>query len=231
MKKFDTLKTIQLIVFVLITIVCALIVFLNKNLFHLIAAQGDVRLMCIMLWLSLGIGFLFIFLDFSLFATFKHDYRELDYVVHSDPVARIANRYSSDVLIEQYLDKPLPENLGCVMMELTNLKEINNLYGHIQGNTLIREFSDILKLTSIDICFVARNGGNKFLALFEDCSDEKIAVFLGRVDQKVSANNSSSGSFPIKYKYGIAFHEEEEDENKPKTITDLIALADRRIYT
>ena len=78
------------------------------------------------------------------------------------------------------------------------------------------------------ICFVARNGGNKFLALFEDCTDEKIAVFLGSVDQKVNANNSSSGSFPIEYQYGIAFHE--DTENKPKTITDLIALADRRIY-
>lgn len=226
MKKFDTLKTIQLIVFILLTAACVAIVFLNKNLFHLIAAQPDVRLMCIMLWLALGLIFLFTFLDFSLFSAFKHDYRELDYAVHSDPVAGIANRYSSDVLIEKYLDKPLPENMGCIMLELSNIKEINDLYGHVQGNKLIRDFSNILKLTSVDLCFVARNGGNKFLALFEEGTEEKIAVFLSRIDQKVNANNSSPESYPIKYNYGIAFREGE----KAKTITELIALSNRRIY-
>lgn len=225
MKKFDTLKTVQLIVFVLLTIVCMLIVFLNKDLFHFIAADPHVRLMCIMLWLALGISFLFIFLDFSLFSAFKHDYRELDYAVHSDPVAGIANRYSSDVLIEKYLDKPLPENMGAIMLELTNLGEVNELYGHVQGNKVIRDFSNILKLTSVDLCFVARNGGNKFLALFEEGTEEKIEVFLDRIDQKVSTNNGNSESYPIKYKYGIAFHE----GSHVKTITELIALSNRRI--
>ena len=165
MKKFDTLKTIQLIVFIAMTVACIIIVFMNKNLFHLIASQGDVRLMCILLWLTLVLVFLFTFIDFSLFASFKHDYSELDYAVHSDPVAGIANRYSSDAIIEPYLDKPLPENMGCIMLELTNIKEINELYGHVQGNKLIRDFSNILKLTSVNLCFVARNGGHKFLAL------------------------------------------------------------------
>lgn len=226
MKKFDTLKTIQLVVFVMLTAACATIVFVNKNLFHLIASQADVRLMCIMLWLSLGLTFLFTFLDFSLFASFKHDYRELDFAVHSDPVAGIANRYSSDVLIEKYLDKPIPEDMGCIMLELSNIKEINDLYGHIQGNKLIRDFSNILKLTSVDLCFVARNGGNKFIAIFENSTEEKINLFLDRIHQKVISNNSAAGSYPIQYKYGIAFRE----GPSTKTITDLIALSDRRIY-
>ena len=226
MKKFDTLKTIQLIVFIAMTVACIIIVFMNKNLFHLIASQGDVRLMCIMLWLTLVLVFLFTFIDFSLFASFKHDYSELDYAVHSDPVAGIANRYSSDAIIEPYLDKPLPENMGCIMLELSNIKEINELYGHVQGNKLIRDFSNILKLTSVNLCFVARNGGNKFLALFEEGTEEKIEVFLSRIDQKVSANNSSPDAYPINYRYGIAFREGE----KANTITDLIALSNRRIY-
>lgn len=71
MKKFDRLKTIQLIVFVLLTVTCMVIVFFNKDLFHLIAAEPNVRLMSIMLWLALGSSFLFVFLDFSLFSAFK----------------------------------------------------------------------------------------------------------------------------------------------------------------
>ena len=63
MKRFDNLKTTQLIVFVVLTVICLIIVFLNKDLFNLIAMQSDVRLMCIMLWIALGLSFLFTFLD------------------------------------------------------------------------------------------------------------------------------------------------------------------------
>lgn len=225
MKKFDKQKTVQLVVFLLLTVVCAVIIFMNKGLYHTIGTDSGVKLMCGMLWLTLGISFLFIFLDFNLFSKFKQDYRELDYVVHSDPVAGIANRYSSDALIEKYMGKELPENIGCVMLELTNLKETNELYGHIEGNQMIRDFSTILKLTSVNLCFVARNGGNKFLAVFEDCDKDKLDLFLTRVIQKVGANNADPGTHPIKYKYGISYNA----VDKVDEITDLISLADKRI--
>ena len=48
------------------------------------------------------ISFLFIFLDFTLYSTFKKDFKELDYAVSSDPVAGIANRFSCDAVIEKY---------------------------------------------------------------------------------------------------------------------------------
>ncbi|MCF0141363.1 MAG: GGDEF domain-containing protein [Mogibacterium sp.] len=189
------------------------------------ASNHGVKLLSAMLWLSLGMSFLFIFLDFSYFSRFKSDYRELDFIVHSDPVAGIANRYSSDSIIEKYLDQPLPDNLGCIMIELTNIRAINNLYGHLAGNKLIRDFSTILKLTAVNLCFVARNGGNKFLVLFEDCTEEKLDLFLARMMQKIDSNNSAPGAHPIEYSYGIAFQAEENCES----ITELIALSDKRI--
>lgn len=227
MKRFDVFKTIQLIIFIAVTAFCVIMVISDEDLYHLIANNGHIKLICAMLWGSLGLTFLFIFFDFSLFSSFKSDYRELDYAVHSDPVAGIANRYSCDVLIEKYLDQPLPENLGCIMFDLSNIAEINRLYGHIKGNTLIHDFSNILKLTSVDLCFVGRNGGNKFLAVFEDSSIEDIETFLMRVDQKVKAHNASSENFPIEYRYGTAFHE----SSSIKTITELIALSNKRIGT
>lgn len=225
MKKIDRLKTIQLICFIALTVLSAVVICVSKGLYHTIAADPGVKIMCGMLWLTLVVSFVFIFLDFNSFGSFKRDYRELDYAVHSDPVAGIANRYSSDSMIEKYLDKPIPEGLGCIMIVLSNIQEINQLYGHIAGNQMIRDFSTILKFASVNLCFAARNGGNKFLVLFEECSDEKIEKFLARVSQKVGAQNSQPGTHPIEYKYGIAFNENEN----VKTITDLIALSDRRI--
>ncbi|MBQ0078449.1 MAG: GGDEF domain-containing protein [Eubacterium sp.] len=225
MRKIDKLKTVQLIVFILLTAVCALVVFSNKTLFHTIALDGNVRLMCIFLWASLALSFLFIFLDLSMYSSIKREYRELDYAVHTDATSGIANRYSSDVIIEKYLDKPLPAHVGAVMIELSNIKEINDQYGHIQGNNAIRVFGTILKMTSVDLCFVARNGGNRFLAIFEEGSEEKINEFISRFETKVNEGNSIPGKMKLEYRYGVAFNE----GDSVKSITELISLSFNRM--
>lgn len=226
MKKLDIAKTIQLIVFIILTLLSAGLVLLDPEIYHMVGSDSRIRFLCGMLWLVLLISFAFILIDFFLLSSYRRDYRELDHVVHSDPVAGIANRFSCDALIDRYLDKPLPAHVGCIMFDLTNIKEINRIHGHIEGNILIRDFSNILRMTSLDLCFVGRNGGNKFLAIFEDCSRENMQLFLTRVAQKVQAHNAKEGAYPIVYQYGIAF---EEGEAAP-TITDLIALSNQRIY-
>lgn len=226
MKKLDIFKTIQLIVFIILTVFCVYTVVTDKDVYRAVATMRSVRLLCGLLWAVLGLSFLFLFIDFNFFSSFKRDYRDLDFAVHSDPLSGIANRFSCDALIEKYLDVDLPESIGCIMFDLTNIKEINRLYGHAQGNALIKDFSNILKVASVDYCFIGRNGGNKFMALFEEGTDEKLNIFLDRIHSKVDSHNSGSETCPITYKYGIAFHEE---KGKAGTITDLIALANKRI--
>lgn len=226
MKKFDIFKTIQLILFIALAAIGLLIILTDRDLYQQIANDPHVRALCILLWLGFVLSFLFIFMDFSLFSTFKRDYKELDFAVSSDPVAGIANRYSCDTIIEKYLDRPLPNNLGCIMFDLTNIGKVNRTMGHVAGNELIRDFSGILQSSSVNLCFVGRNGGNKFLALFENCSTQKMNTFLSRVDKKVKHYNAETASSPIRYLHGAAYLEGDDI----RTITDLIALSNRRIY-
>lgn len=226
MKKFDVFKSVQLVLFIALAAVGILLILTDRDLYQMIANDPHIRALCILLWAALGLSFLFIFMDFSLFFTFKKDYRELDFAVSSDPVAGIANRYSCDSIIEKYLDKPLPSNIGCIMFDLTSIEKANRIWGHVKGNELIHDFSSILQSSSVNLCFVGRNGGNKFLALFENCSKQKMNTFLSRVDKKVAAHNTDSAIPPIQYQCGTAYLEGEEI----RTITDLIALANRRIY-
>lgn len=224
MKKFDILKTVQLVVFVGLAAVSLFQILTDPRLYHLVATDAQIRTLCILLWLVLVLSFLFIFLDFSHFSSFKREYKELDFAVSSDPVAGIANRYSCDALIEKYVDQPLPDNIGCIMFELTNLREINKSCGHLQGNELIREFSLILQSSSAKMCFVGRNGGNEFIALFENCSRKKLINFLKQVSKKVAEHNDTMDNAPIAYRYGVAFNE----GHPGGSITELVALSARR---
>lgn len=224
MKKFDLLKTVQLVIFILLAGVGLFKILTDSRLYHLVATDPQIRALCILLWLVLVLSFLFIFLDFSHFSSFKRKYRELDFAVSSDPVAGIANRYSCDAFIEKYMDKPLPDNMGCIMFQLTNLGRINKTYGHLRGNDMIRDFSLILQTSAVKTCFVGRNGGNEFIALFENCSRQKLFSFLKQVSSKVAKHNETADAVPIAYRYGIAHN----DRHPVGSITELIALSAKR---
>ena len=202
MKRYNIFKTVQLVLFIVLAVICLSAVLINPEVFHLVANDGSFRLICILLWVVLALSFVGIFLDFTYMSSYKRDFSELDFAVHSDPVSGIANRYSCDALIEQYLDKPLDPNIGCIMFEL-------------------------LQTTAVELCFVGRNGGNKFLALFEKGSLEKILFFLTRVKQKVDLHNEMNPNCRMDYLYGIAFNE----GDAVHTITELIALSNRRIHS
>ena len=72
--------------------------------------------------------------------------------------------------------------------------------------------------------FVGRNGGNKFLAIFEESCREDIDRFLSRVESKVRNYNEKNPEHPVEYAYGVAF-----DEPQKLKINELVALSNNRI--
>lgn len=224
-KKFELIKTIQLLVFITIAALGLAVIFSDNQLYQMVGRNPSVRILCILLWLALAMSFIGIFWDFSNHSSFKRNYRELDYAVYNDHIAGIANRYSCDAMIEKYLDNPLPDTLGCVMLDLVNIRDINDAHGHAKGNEAIQEFSNILHTASLGLCFVGRNGGNKFMALFENCDENKINAFLTRVHRQVEFYNTGGDMPVIEYRTGRALSRDE----RVSTITQLIALSDRRL--
>ena len=224
-KRFELIKTCQLFVMIAIAALALAAILRDDALYQMVGRDPSVRTLCILLWVALALSFIGIFWDFSNHSSMKKDYRELDYAVYNDHIAGIANRYSCDAMIEKYLDRPLPDTLGCVMMDLLNIREINDAHGHLKGNETIQEFSNMLHAASLGLCFVGRNGGNKFMALFENCDEGKINTFLTRVHQQVEFYNTRGDMPQVEYRTGRALSRDE----RVGTITQLIALSDRRL--
>ena len=111
------------------------------------------------------------------------------------------------------------------MFELSNIYDINETYGHLEGNNLIREFSGILQGASMGYAFVGRNGGNKFLAIIEKCDQEKLDSFLKRVNDRLETHNQNTEQPPIHIRYGVAFNEGPDISS----VTQLIGLSNQRI--
>lgn len=226
MKRFDILKTIQLILLIVLTGAALLAVFRNPVLYSRIASDADVRLLAMLLWIALGLSFAFLFYDFNSYSELRRENTELDHAIYSDALTGIANRYSVDTYIGAWLNKPLPEDMGCITLELTNLGAINTLLGHAGGDAAIRLFSEILLQASSGVCFIGRNGGDKFVAIFRECSEKRIEKFLAAVQKGTEEANRERGEAAVKYAAGVAFKEGET----VKTLTELVALSDRRAW-
>lgn len=224
-KRNDLIKTMQLVLFILFTVAALIIVLTDKQLYNMIGQNASVRRLSLLMWLILLSSFLFILRDFRVYSNLKKEYKELDYALRNDRVAGIANRFSCDAMIEKYADAVLPDNIGSIMLSLTNIREINEEHGHAAGNRAIQEFSAMLLTSSVSLCFVGRNGGNKFLALFENGTESQMATFLQRVDGKVNLHNRTEGAVKLEYSFGSAF----QLRDKTASITKLIALSDSRI--
>ena len=227
-KKHDVLRAVQLIVYIALAVACIVLLILDNDLYHAVARDYQVRTVCILLWITFAVSFVFLLLDFNFSSTLKKDFRELDYAVHTDTLSGLANRFSADSILEAYLDKPVPPDFCAAMIELTNIREVNELHGHLAGNKLIREFADILNESAPKNCCVARNGGNKFLAIFESASDEDIHAFSENIQRYVTQHNSDPDATVIRYRTGLAYHE--PPEAAIRNVTDLVSLANRRIY-
>lgn len=226
MKRFDRIKTIQLGILIALAAAALITILRSPELYHSIASDPQIRALCIILWLVCGLSFLFLLYDFHSYTGLKRENLELDNAIYSDALTGVANRYSVDVYIGQYLNKPLPRDMGCVTLDLVNLTEINDKLGHGGGDAAIQDFSEILQSAAAGVCFIGRNGGNKFLAIFRECSQKRIDAFADAVREKTAERNTRHAEGAIAYSIGTAFDEGDEVH----TLIELVALSDRRAF-
>lgn len=226
MKRFDRIKTIQLVIIVILAAASLILIFGNRELYGIIATDPAIRGLALILWVTFGISAAFLFYDFNSYADLRRENMELDNAVYSDALTGINNRYSVDVYIGQYLNKPLPDNMACVTLDIVNMAEINQRLGHGGGDMAIQAFSDIMKQSSKGVCFIGRNGGNKFVAIFKECTDKQVNDFVDSVRRLTESRNETHPEGRIKFSYGLAIGGNED----VKTLTELVALSDRRAY-
>ena len=91
-------------------------------------------------------------------------------LAYSDPLTGLANRTSLLPALDQAVQRARRKNskIAVVFLDLDGFKQINDLYGHDAGDTLLIELAGRLRdnLRSSDL--IARLGGDEFLVVLEE---------------------------------------------------------------
>lgn len=224
MNKLRKYKTIQLSLYTLFAVIVLYLIVFQSDIYRLMASNPDFRLVSVIIWILFIMAFAFIFIDISLYSAQDNQAKVLDIAAYSDTMVKMANRRGIDDVIRRYSDAELPDDICCVMFILSSLWDANDFAGREAGDRQLRNFSTMLNLASINKCFVGRNGGNVFLAIFEGKQKIEVNDFLDRVGNLVKNYDEDKDNIPIRYQYGVAYNSDE----RAKSINILIALSNER---
>ena len=92
-----------------------------------------------------------------------------------DPLTKLLNKETCKRQITEYLNS-FKDGAHCAMMiiDLDNFKYINDHYGHMFGDTVLLKAAQAIKIFFRDRDIVARFGGDEFMVLMKDISNQDL---------------------------------------------------------
>jgi diguanylate cyclase (GGDEF)-like protein len=141
-----------------------------------------------------------------------------------DPLTGLSNRRLAEERLKSEASRSqrYGHPLAVVSFDLDKFKEINDTYGHLAGDQVLKEFAGRLRQAIRLSDFAARMGGDEFLVLLPECSTNQVEGFLGRL-RHMEADYGGK-KIPIRFSAGWVGYERGE------TTEQFLDRADRTLY-
>jgi len=119
------------------------------------------------------------------------------------------------------------EKLSLLYIDIDFFKKINDRYGHIKGDEILKQLGEVLKNCTKSYDVVSRNGGEEFTVLLLDCPLEKAKEMAENIRKTVESYPfyAFGENIHLTISIGIACY----NETTSKAI-DIIDDADRALY-
>lgn len=131
-----------------------------------------------------------------------------------DPLTGVFNR---NAMFEHGMKNPPRFSIGVVYCDITGLKRTNDSRGHSAGDLLIQHCSRLLS-DSLDTKWIYRTGGDEFVAVFLDCTQEELEENVQRLHDRIGQDQNHIA-------VGYAW-----SNRKPFHLEELISQADQVMY-
>jgi diguanylate cyclase (GGDEF)-like protein/putative nucleotidyltransferase with HDIG domain len=155
-------------------------------------------------------------------------FRQAEDSATTDYLTNLPNSRSLFPRLEQELARCRRENsvLTVAVCDLNGFKQINDRYGHLEGNRVLRQISETLRSKCREYDYVARMGGDEFVLLLlgndQAANDERIDHLRQIV---CNAGSGEDAQDHVSMSVGVAvFPQDGSDADL------LLAEADRRMY-
>ena len=146
-----------------------------------------------------------------------------------DSLTQLANRRGLFSIGDQVLRisarlKLLPM---LVYFDLDGFKQINDTYGHDQGDLALMDFASLLSTNFRESDVIARIGGDEFAILFANANPDESDLIEHRLRESVDAfNRTYQRVYKIEFSIGIVFHHADHHGS----VESMLKQADAAMY-
>jgi diguanylate cyclase len=141
--------------------------------------------------------------------------------VRTDPLTGVGNRRGlDDALTSQFaLMNRYDVKFSVAIFDIDHFKRINDQYGHVRGDQILRQLAHLLDESARETDFVARYGGEEFVVVMPQTDLEGSGVYANRLWRSVQRE------LPITVSGGIATAEMGDN------LDSILARADAALYS
>ena len=146
-----------------------------------------------------------------------------------DELTGISNRRGFEVLAQKALNvcERNKSRAVLVFIDLDGFKQINDQFGHCEGDKALQVFSESMRATWRDSDIFARLGGDEFVVLLTDSTLERASKSITRLREFIAQSNASEDrGYSIGFSEGIV----EVTPERGMTVAELIEKADTQMY-
>lgn len=119
------------------------------------------------------------------------------------------------------------EPVSLVFIDLDRFKLINDNWGHEQGDKALRAMADLMKAVFRESDLIARQGGDEFIALLTNTSQQAAGRTMEQLSKNVADYNQQAGNpWQLAFSWGCV----EYDPHTHHNLNEVIAVADQRMY-
>lgn len=146
-------------------------------------------------------------------------------MAYKDPLTKVKNNTAyieSKKLLDQLISAKELGNFGVAVFDVNNLKSVNDLLGHEEGDKYIQKASRLI-CNTFTHSPVFRIGGDEFVAFLEGEDYDNRESLFRTFNEKVQNNVHTLG---VVVSGGLEIYDPEKD----KSYDELFERADRRMY-
>lgn len=145
-----------------------------------------------------------------------------------DDLTGLLNRRGFISLAEQHIKiaQRAGRSLLLFFADLDGLKQINDTFGHPEGDQALKNTAAILKDTFRSSDIIARMGGDEFTILAIDAPGQNAEQIVARLRQNINQLNSKNPKYVLSMSIGMARFKAQENQD----LEHMLAQADRSLY-
>ncbi|MGC9529363.1 MAG: GAF domain-containing protein [Candidatus Bipolaricaulaceae bacterium] len=148
-----------------------------------------------------------------------------------DPLTGLFNRRSMAQVMERELERAVryEHPLAIVMADVDDFKLINDQYGHLQGDRVLKEIAGLLQGSVRTSDYVFRYGGDEFLILLAE-TGQGAEELVHRLQTQLASWAPAGGPAGLRVGLSLGFAVWQPEHGRLKSPEHLLRAADRVLY-